>query len=87
MFYKKLSSGKYRYFEKYFDENQGKWRQVTVTMHSKSRASQSEAKNRLSQKIEKKLKKDRKKRKRSKKNRNLQFKKFLVNGVLFVMKS
>lgn len=56
MFYKKLSSGKYRYFEKYFDKNQGKWRQVTVTMNSKSRASQAEAKNRLSQKIEKKLK-------------------------------
>ena len=56
MFYKKLSSGKYRYFEKYFDKNQGKWRQVTVTMNSKSRTSQAEAKNRLSQKIEKKLK-------------------------------
>lgn len=56
MFYKKLSSGKYRYFEKYFDENQRKWRQVTVTMNSKSRASQSEAKNKLSIKIEKKLK-------------------------------
>ncbi len=56
MFYKKLSSGKYRFYEKYFDENQGKWRQVTVTMNSKSRASQSEAKNRLSRKIEFKLK-------------------------------
>lgn len=56
MFYKKLPSGKYRYFEKYFDERQGKWRQVTVTLNSKSRSSQSEAKNRLSKKIEKKLK-------------------------------
>lgn len=55
MFYKKLSSGKYRYFEKYFDENQGKWRQVTVTMNSKSRVSQSEAKKRLSQKIENRI--------------------------------
>lgn len=56
MFYKKLENGKYRYFEKYFDDNQGKWRQVTVTMNSKSRVSQSEAKNRLSKKIDKKIK-------------------------------
>ena len=56
MFYKKLDNGKYRYFEKYFDNNQGKWRQVTVTMNSKSRVSQSEAKNRLSKKIEKRIK-------------------------------
>lgn len=56
MFYKKLENGKYRYFEKYFDNNQGKWRQVTVTMNSKSRVSQSEAKNRLSKKIDKKIK-------------------------------
>lgn len=61
MFNKKLASGKYRYFEKYFDENQGKWRQVTVTMNSKSRASQSEAKNRLNKKIEKSLSKSEKK--------------------------
>ena len=52
MFYKKLDNGKYRFFEKYFDENQGKWRQVTVTMNSKSRVSQSEAKKRLGNKIE-----------------------------------
>ncbi|MBL3717091.1 tyrosine-type recombinase/integrase [Lactococcus garvieae] len=56
MFYKKLDNGKYRFFEKYFDDNQGKWRQVTVTMNSKSRVSQSEAKNRLSKKIEKRIK-------------------------------
>ena len=56
MFYKKLPSGKYRYFEKYYDEIQDKWRQVTVTMNSKSRASQSEARNKLSQKIERALK-------------------------------
>ncbi|WP_307983965.1 site-specific integrase [uncultured Lactococcus sp.] len=56
MFYKKLDNGKYRFFEKYFDENQGKWRQVTVTMNSKSRVSQSEAKKRLSKKIEKRIK-------------------------------
>ena len=52
MFYKKLDNGKYRFFEKYFDENQGKWRQVTVTMNSKSRVAQSEAKKRLGNKIE-----------------------------------
>ena len=56
MFYKKLQSGKYRYYEKYFDESQGKWRQVTVTMNSKSRSSQSEAKNKISKKIEKIIK-------------------------------
>ncbi len=61
MFYKKLESGKYRYFEKYFDDNQGKWRQVTVTMNSKSRASQYEAKNKLSRKIEDCLSKSQKK--------------------------
>lgn len=52
MFYKKLESGKYRFFEKFFDEHLKKWRQVTVTMNSKSRASQSEARDRLSQKID-----------------------------------
>lgn len=52
MFYKKLESGKYRFFEKFFDEKLKKWRQVTVTMNAKSRASQSEARYRLSQKID-----------------------------------
>ena len=52
MFYKKLESGKYRFFEKFFDEHLKKWRQVTVTMNSKSRVSQSEARDRLSQKID-----------------------------------
>ena len=47
MFYKKLESGKYRFFEKFFDEHLKKWRQVTVTMNSKSRVSQSEARDRL----------------------------------------
>lgn len=55
MFYKKLKNGKYRYFEKYFDENQDKWRQVTVTLNSKSRVAQAEAKNRLAMKIETQL--------------------------------
>ena len=39
-------------FEKYFDEKRNKWRQVTVTLKSKSRVAQSEAKNRLARKIE-----------------------------------
>lgn len=52
MFYKKLESGKYRFFEKFFDEHLKKWRQVTVTMNSKSRVSQFEARDRLSQKID-----------------------------------
>ena len=50
MFYKQLDSGKYRYFEKYFDEKRNKWRQVTVTLKSKSSVAQSEAKNRLARK-------------------------------------
>ncbi|MGI1836861.1 tyrosine-type recombinase/integrase [Lactococcus garvieae] len=62
MFYKKLENGKYRFFEKYFDENQNKWRQVTVTMNSKSRASQAEAKSKLNKKIENYLSESDKKR-------------------------
>ena len=58
MFYKKLENGKYRYFEKFFDKNQGKWRQTTITLNSKSRIAQSEARNRLSLKIEKILLKE-----------------------------
>lgn len=58
MFYKKLENGKYRYFEKFFDKNQGKWRQTTVTLNSKSRIAQSEARNRLALKIEKILLKE-----------------------------
>ncbi|WP_223804681.1 tyrosine-type recombinase/integrase [Lactococcus protaetiae] len=51
MFLKKLSNGKYRYFEKFFDEKQNKWRQVTITKKSKSRVTQGEAKTELSLKI------------------------------------
>ncbi|GAA3259896.1 integrase-like protein [Lactococcus lactis subsp. lactis] len=53
MFYKKLESGKYRFFEKFYDKKAEKWRQVTVTLNSKSRASHSEARTRLNEKIEK----------------------------------
>ncbi|HBC90072.1 MAG TPA: site-specific integrase, partial [Lactococcus sp.] len=50
-----LDNGKYCYFEKFFDKAQDKWRQVTVTLNSKSRVAQAEAKNRLALKIEEKL--------------------------------
>lgn len=53
MFYKKLESGKYRFFEKFYDKKAKKWRQVTVTLNSKSRLSHSEARTRLNEKIEK----------------------------------
>ena len=38
MFLKELENGKVRYFEKFYNEREGKWQQVTVTMGSKSRA-------------------------------------------------
>lgn len=52
MFFKRLDSGKYRYYEKYYDEVEGKWKQVSVTLSSKSRAMQAEAKRLLADKIE-----------------------------------
>lgn len=51
MFYKQLSNGKYRYYEKYYDEREEKWKQVSITMVSKSRRVQAEAKRLLEQKI------------------------------------
>ena len=55
MFFKKLDNGKYRYYEKFYHEREGKWKQVSVTLKSKSRISQAEAKRRLALKIEKLL--------------------------------
>ncbi len=55
MFFKKLDNGKYRYYEKFYHEREGKWKQVSVTLKSKSRVSQAEAKRRLALKIEKLL--------------------------------
>lgn len=52
MFYKQLENGKYRFYEKFYDDRENKWKQVTVTMNSKSRVSQSEAKRRLAVKID-----------------------------------
>lgn len=55
MFYKQLDSGKYRYFEKFYDDREEKWKQVSVTLNSKSRVAQAEAKRRLAVKIDKVL--------------------------------
>ena len=55
MFLKKLSNGKYRYYEKFYDESEGKWKQASVTLTSKTRQAQGEAKRLLDKKIDKKL--------------------------------
>ncbi|WP_024406409.1 tyrosine-type recombinase/integrase [Streptococcus suis] len=55
MFFKELNSGKYRYYEKYYDDVEGQWKQVSVTMSSKSRVMQAEAKRLLAMKIEERL--------------------------------
>lgn len=55
MFFKELDNGKYRYYEKFYHEREEKWKQVSVTLKSKSRVSQAEAKRRLALKIEKLL--------------------------------
>ncbi len=55
MFNKELSNGKYRYYQKYYDLRVGKWLQKSVTMKSKSRVSEAEARRRLALKIEKAL--------------------------------
>ncbi|MGT2807603.1 site-specific integrase [Streptococcus iniae] len=52
MFYKKLSSGKFRYYEKYYHEIEKKWKQVSTTLNSKSRQAQAQAKLILFEKIE-----------------------------------
>ena len=43
------------YYEKFYHEREGKWKQVSVTLKSKSRISQAEAKTSLALKIEKLL--------------------------------
>ncbi|WP_080703517.1 tyrosine-type recombinase/integrase [Streptococcus equinus] len=55
MFNKELPNGKYRYYQKYYNPKISAWRQVSVTMKSKSRVSELEAKRRLALKIEKAL--------------------------------
>lgn len=54
MFYKALASGKYRYYEKYYDESERKWKQVSITLSSKTRAAQAEARRLLADKIDRK---------------------------------
>lgn len=51
MFYKALPNGKYRYYEKYFNEQEGKWKQVSVTLTAKSRQAQAQARRFLEEKI------------------------------------
>ena len=55
MFFKELNNGNYRYYQKFYHEREEKWKQVSVTLKSKSRVSQAEAKRRLALKIEKLL--------------------------------
>lgn len=55
MFYKHLENDKYRFYEKFYDDREQKWKQITVTMNSKSRVSQAEAKRRLAVKKDKVL--------------------------------
>ncbi|WP_373808444.1 tyrosine-type recombinase/integrase [Streptococcus ferus] len=55
MFYKLLPNGKYRYYEKYFDEREDKWKQVSVTLKSRTRQVQAEAKRLLADKIQSNL--------------------------------
>ena len=54
MFFKVIGAKKVRYYEKYYDESEGKWKQVSCTLTSKTRAAQAEARKVLEAKIEQK---------------------------------
>lgn len=54
MFFRELENGKYRYYEKYFDLEENKWKQVSITLTSKTRQAQKQARILLNEKIEKK---------------------------------
>ena len=56
MFFRELENGKYRYYEKFYDDEEGKWKQVSCTLKSKTRVAQGEARRKLEEKIDKKLK-------------------------------
>ena len=43
MFFRELENGKYRYYEKYFDLEENKWKQVSITLTSKTRQAQKQA--------------------------------------------
>src|SRR5574337_1094675 len=57
LFFKKLANGKYRYYEKFYDESEEKWKQASVTLTSKTRKAQGQAKRELDSKINSKLQK------------------------------
>lgn len=54
MFFRELENGKYRYYEKYFDLEENKWKQVSITLTSKTRQAQKQARILLEEKIENK---------------------------------
>ena len=54
MFFRELENGKYRYYEKYFDLEENKWKQVSITLTSKTRQAQKQARMLLEEKIENK---------------------------------
>lgn len=56
---KKMANGKYRFREKYQDKD-GIWREVSITMNSKSREAQREAFNAIERRIQEKLQKNEK---------------------------
>ena len=68
MFFRELENGKYRYYEKYFDLEEDKWKQVSITLTSKIRQAQKQARILLDEKIEKKEGEHRKRENRSKEN-------------------
>ncbi|MBJ7540138.1 site-specific integrase [Streptococcus sp. SL1232] len=54
MFYKELDNGKYRYYQKNWNIKEERWLQVSVTLKSKTRTVQAEAKRILEDKINEK---------------------------------
>lgn len=80
LFFKKLANGKYRYYEKFYDESEEKWKQASVTLTSKTRQAQGQAKRELDSKIEKKLTKC---KLRSRKNKQYTFNEVLDEYLLF----
>ena len=80
LFFKKLANGKYRYYEKFYDESEEKWKQASVTLTSKTRQTQGQAKRELDSKIEKKLTKC---KLRSRKNKQYTFNEVLDEYLLF----
>ena len=80
LFFKKLANGKYRYYDKFYDDSEEKWKQASVTLTSKTRQAQGQAKRELDSKIEKKLTKC---KLRSRKNKQYTFNEVLDEYLLF----